>query len=54
MPSDVSVVAESGIFFAADVKKLQDAKIDAMLVGESLMRQQDVRQAVVNLLTFEI
>lgn len=54
IPSDVSVVAESGIFFAADVKRLQNAKIDAMLVGESLMRQQDVRQAVVNLMTFEV
>lgn len=53
MPSDISVVAESGIFTAADVKKLADAEIDAMLVGESLMRQQDVRQAVINLLDYD-
>lgn len=53
MPSHVSVVAESGIFTAADVKKLADAGIDAMLVGESLMRQQDVRQAVINLLDYD-
>ena len=53
MPSQISVVAESGIFTAADVKKLAEASIDAMLVGESLMRQQDVRQAVVNLLDYD-
>lgn len=50
IPSDVCVVAESGIFTAADVHKLHKNKIDAMLVGESLMRQPDVRQAVVSLL----
>jgi indole-3-glycerol phosphate synthase len=54
IPSEVSVVAESGIFTASDVKRLHDADIDAMLVGESLMRQQDVRQAVVNLLNYEL
>jgi indole-3-glycerol phosphate synthase len=50
IPSHISVVAESGIFTAADVRMLDEANIDAMLVGESLMRQQDIRQAVVNLL----
>jgi indole-3-glycerol phosphate synthase len=53
IPTEVCVVAESGIFTASDVQRLKDANIDAMLVGESLMRQQDVRQAVVNLLNRE-
>jgi indole-3-glycerol phosphate synthase len=53
IPSDVCLVAESGIFTSADVKRLFDARIDAMLVGESLMRQQDVRQAAKNLIEFD-
>jgi indole-3-glycerol phosphate synthase len=53
IPSDVCLVAESGIFTSADVKRLYDANIDAMLVGESLMRQHDVRQAVKNLIEFD-
>lgn len=53
IPTDVCLVAESGIFTSADVKRLYDAKIDAMLVGESLMRQHDVRQAVENLIAFD-
>ncbi len=52
MPENVSVVAESGIFSGADVKKIAEAGIDAMLVGESLMRQENVRQAVENLLNY--
>lgn len=50
IPEDVTVVAESGIFTADDVREIHKAKVEAMLVGESLMRQSDVRQAVVNLL----
>jgi indole-3-glycerol phosphate synthase len=50
IPSDVAVVAESGIFTATDVHKIHRANIQAMLVGESLMRQPDVRQAVVSLM----
>jgi indole-3-glycerol phosphate synthase len=50
IPSHISVVAESGIFSNADVRRLHSAGIEAMLVGESLMRQNDVKQAVVQLL----
>ncbi len=50
IPEDITLVAESGIFTFTDSVKLHRAGINAMLVGESLMRQQDVRQAVVNLL----
>jgi indole-3-glycerol phosphate synthase len=36
------VVSESGIFTNEDVVKLQQAGVDAVLVGEALMREEDV------------
>jgi indole-3-glycerol phosphate synthase len=50
VPNDVLFVSESGIFTHADVRRLVDWKVDAMLVGESLMRQTDIVVAVKNLL----
>jgi indole-3-glycerol phosphate synthase len=41
IPDDRVVVAESGIRDAADVARLRDAGVDAMLVGETLMRAED-------------
>lgn len=41
----VTLVAESGIRTAEDVRRLGAAGIDAILVGESLMRQTDVGTA---------
>jgi indole-3-glycerol phosphate synthase len=41
IPPDRIVVAESGIRDAADVARLRAAGIDAMLVGETLMRAED-------------
>jgi indole-3-glycerol phosphate synthase len=51
VPHGIPFVAESGIRTAADVARLREAGIDAMLVGESLMRQADIAQAVTNLLS---
>jgi indole-3-glycerol phosphate synthase len=45
VPAGVTLVAESGIRVAADVDRLGAAGVDAILVGESLMRQQDLRAA---------
>ena len=41
IPADVTVVAESGIHSAADVARFGAAGIDAVLVGEALMRAAD-------------
>ena len=52
IPDSVPVISESGIFKAADLKALADAKVQAALVGESLMKQKDVAQALKDLLAF--
>lgn len=49
VPAGVTLVAESGIRDAADVVALGAAGVDAVLVGESLMRQDDVRGAAARL-----
>lgn len=45
VPGSVTLVAESGIRTAEDVARLGAAGVDAILVGESLMRQPDIRSA---------
>ncbi len=50
IPQEHIVVGESGIVTYADALKLQTNNIQGMLVGESLMRVPDIRQAVVDLL----
>ena len=45
VPSSVTLVAESGIRTADDVDRLGEAGFDAILVGESLMRQPDLAAA---------
>ena len=42
IPSDIAVVAESGIFTASDVARLAKANVDAILVGEALVTSEDI------------
>lgn len=50
IPRDRLMVGESGIRTREDVLVLQQAGVDAMLVGESLMREADIGAAVDRLL----
>jgi indole-3-glycerol phosphate synthase len=50
VPSERLLVGESGIKTYDDVKLLADAGVDAILVGESLMRHPDIGAAVDRLL----
>jgi len=49
-PKGCTLISESGIRTADDVKMLRDAGIHAILVGESLLRQPDLEAAVRNLM----
>jgi indole-3-glycerol phosphate synthase len=50
VPSDRIVVCESGIYSPEDIERINDSKVRAFLVGESLMVQQDVKAATMKLL----
>ncbi len=50
VPSDVTLVAESGLKTPADVKRVADAGAKAILVGETLMRADDIGVATQALL----
>jgi indole-3-glycerol phosphate synthase len=45
----ILIVSESGIYTAEDLRMLVDAGANAVLIGESLIEQDDPRQAIVNL-----
>lgn len=50
IPGRVVVVAESGIKTRDDVQRLREASVDAILVGEALMRSADPAAAAVSLM----
>src|SRR5262249_39692697 len=52
-PHDVILISESGIKTAADSKRVFECGVNAILVGESLMRSADVHEAVSALLAVE-
>ncbi|MBD2507736.1 indole-3-glycerol phosphate synthase TrpC [Nostoc muscorum FACHB-395] len=47
---DITVVSESGLYTPADLSLVAEAGVRAVLVGESLVKQSDVEQAVRSLL----
>ncbi|MGH7230564.1 MAG: indole-3-glycerol phosphate synthase TrpC [Nitrospiraceae bacterium] len=53
IPSDKVIVSESGIHERDDVQRLVEAGIHAMLVGESLIRAQDIGNKIRELLDTE-
>jgi len=54
IPTEIAVVAESGIFTAADVQRLSRANVDAILVGEALVTAEDIPAKVRELSGFRI
>jgi indole-3-glycerol phosphate synthase len=46
---DILIVSESGIHTAEDLKIVVDAGASAVLIGESLVKQDDPGQAIVNM-----
>lgn len=50
IPSDILKVAESGIYNSDHIQQFLNAGFNAFLVGESLMREDDIAAAVQNLI----
>ena len=44
VPEDVLFVSESGIRTVQDMAQLREAKVDAVLIGETLMRSEDKKK----------
>ncbi len=51
IPKDIMIVAESGLFTPADLARLAKVGASTFLIGESLMRQNDVAAATKAILT---
>jgi indole-3-glycerol phosphate synthase len=51
IPQDKIIICESGIFTKTDILEMQAIGINSFLIGESLMRQDDIGLALRNLLS---
>ena len=54
IPSGICVVAESGIFTAADVSRMASVPVDAILVGEALVTSSDIGARVRELSSVQV
>jgi indole-3-glycerol phosphate synthase len=54
IPPEITVVAESGIFNAADAERLADANVDAILVGEALVTSNNIAAKVRELARIQV
>lgn len=46
VPKDIPFIAESGIRTAADIKRLKDAQVNGVLIGETFMRAPDKEKLI--------
>ena len=46
VPEGVLFIAESGIKTREDIRQLEEGHVDAVLIGETLMRQPDKKKAL--------
>ena len=53
VPAEICFVAESGIRTAADVARLAQEGVDAILVGEALVKAKDIGAKIKELLTYK-
>ncbi|WP_026505474.1 indole-3-glycerol phosphate synthase TrpC [Butyrivibrio sp. NC3005] len=49
VPEDIVFVAESGIKTRQDIKKLEKAHVNAVLIGETIMRAEDKKEIITGL-----
>lgn len=49
VPENIAFVAESGIKTSQDIRMLKDSRVDAVLIGETLMRSKDKRAKLAEL-----
>ncbi len=49
IPKDCIIVSESGIMSVQDALFLKDCNVDALLIGEMLMKSPDIKEALISL-----
>ncbi len=52
IPKDVIFVSESGVKSASDIAELREARVDAVLIGETLMKAEDKKEKLKELRGF--